>query len=250
MAGDWIPIATDLIRRREVGIIAQQISRSPQEVAGFLLEFWGWASSETEDGRIRGYSVATTCATLGHPAAFYHALLQENVGWLIEENGDLVITNWERWLSNSAKARLGKSLGQRLLRAKKVECVATNVATKLLPEERRGENSIDLDETGRDETPIYIDWGEARKEAEKFSGHGMGAKPQDRSLVLKMCGLVQQGRIPRDWLETAAESVARTKRRNPGAYVMAIMKSKAKEAGLDFRRLLAETPEPPAKGTP
>jgi hypothetical protein len=31
---------------------------------------------------------------------------------------------------------------------------------------------------------------------------------------------------------------------------MGILKSKAADAGLDFRRLLAETPEPPAKGTP
>lgn len=271
MAGDWIPITTDLVRRREVALIAQQLKRSPQEVVGFLLEFWGWASGETEDGIIRSYSVATASATLGHPPAFYDMLLSESIGWLRKENGSLVIANWDRWLSNSAKARLGKSLGQKIRRAKFAAtpaevgaAVATNVATKLLPQDRTGQRRLktslrpsgDVEkdgggdggaletapapQTGRTE----IDWAEVKKTANRFARLGLNEKPQDVSLVMKLAAMNEQGRIPVDWSESFIEAMHKNKPTKPGAYLMGMFKKHCKAAGLDFRLLLAETPVP------
>ena len=255
MAGDWIPITTDLVRRREVALIAQQLKRSPQEVAGFLLEFWGWASGETEDGVIRGYSVATACATLGHPAAFYDMLLSENVGWLRKENGSLVIVNWDRWLSNSAKARLGKSLGQRLRRSKKGGSVATSVATKLLPEERRVEYSTlppppptpasTNGQGGGDGGGLEIDWGKAKATANTIiRAIGVPAPKEGkyRRLILQAAALVP--RIGQDWLDDAVEDTRLARPNKPWQYWAACLRSGTEARGVNLDALLAHLPVP------
>lgn len=150
MAGDWIPITTDLATRREVVLIAQSTGMCRHEVVGRLAAFWGWASHETEDGLLRGMTVASLVATNviqtchgvapNEPqACFYRALI--DVGWLAEDPRGLVVSNWDRWLSNSAKARLGHALRQQLYRKKRDENVATNVATKAPPKKRREEKS-------------------------------------------------------------------------------------------------------------
>ena len=139
MAGDWIPITVDLTRRREVLIVAAKCGMTPREVVGGLIEFWGWVSTETVDGRLRNVFVATLVAQFGLQECYWRALQCE--GWLEESEEGIVVPNFDRWLSNGAKARLGNALRQREYRRKAakgatnvVTSVATNVATKALPQ--------------------------------------------------------------------------------------------------------------------
>jgi hypothetical protein len=139
MAGDWIPITVDLTRRREVLIVAAKCGMTPREVVGGLIEFWGWVSMETADGRLRNVFVATLVAQFGLPECYWRALEYE--GWLEESVEGIIVPNFERWLSNGAKARLGNALRQKEYRRKVtkgatnvVTSVATNVATKALPQ--------------------------------------------------------------------------------------------------------------------
>ena len=247
MAGDWIPITTDLVRRREVALIAQQLKRSPQEVAGFLLEFWGWASGETEDGIIRGYSVATASATLCHPPAFYDMLLSENIGWLREENGSLVIVNWDRWLSNGAKARLGNSLRQKMMRAKKKGAVATNVATKARPQYSTVQYSTPPPPTpasqngqgGGDGGGVEIDWTKAKATANatcKALGISAPKEGKYRRLILQAAALVDT--IGQQWLDDAVEDTRLAKPNKPWQYWAACLRSGAENRGVKLEALL------------
>lgn len=156
MAGDWIPVTIDLVRRREVAVVAEQTGLSRHEVVGMLVEFWGWASGETEDGVLCHVSVATLSRTLSHKESYYRALCA--VGWIREEGTSLVIVNWDRWLSNSAKARLGNTLRQKMYRGKKEKTVAPFVATKARPEKRREENivSTKVDTVARKRAAVFV----------------------------------------------------------------------------------------------
>jgi len=140
MAGDWIPAQTDLARRREVLLISEATGESRHETVGRLVDFWGWASHETTDGKLRGFNVATLGAALSLPESFFSAMM--DVDWLRATRTGMVITNWDRWLSNSAKARLGNTLRQQIYREKRNKSVAPPVATKARPEKRREEKSI------------------------------------------------------------------------------------------------------------
>jgi hypothetical protein len=140
MAGDWLPITTDITTRREVLVLSSETGLTRHAVVGWLVEFWGWASAETADGRLRNVSVATLVALFGLQEVFFRCLCTQ--GWMSEDGNDLIIHNWDRWLSNGAKTRLGNALRQKEYRSKRCKSVATNVATKPLPEKSTVENNI------------------------------------------------------------------------------------------------------------
>lgn len=104
MAGDWIPITTDLFRRREVLVISSQLDCSTHEVVGLLAEFWGWVSAETADGELPGL----TLDSLGKSGRFRVDFLRAMVvaKWLQEKDCGLFVPNFDRWLSSGAKQRL------------------------------------------------------------------------------------------------------------------------------------------------
>lgn len=144
MAGDWLPITVDLLRRREVGLLATALDLSRYEVVGRLVDFWGWAGGETEDGFIRSYTVATLSAATALPCSFFERLIVEE--WLVVDDQGATIPNWERWFSDAAKARLGNAIRQQIYRKKqkkkKAKSIGDNVATNPLPKKRREENSL------------------------------------------------------------------------------------------------------------
>lgn len=111
MAGDWIPVQTDLSRRREVLSISKHTGRSRYEVVGLLIEFWGWASGETEDGEIVDVYVDTLPSLVGADTEFWSVLIR--VGWLEETETGLRVPNFDRWMSSGAKSRLRKNLRQK-----------------------------------------------------------------------------------------------------------------------------------------
>ena len=116
MAGDWIPVSLDLPRKREVLIIASRLKWSRYEVVGRLVEFWAWVSTESVDGRIDGLSVDVLATIHGFDRRFLGVLL--DVGWLTQDEAGLIIPNFQRWLSHSAKRRLQAAERQRRARAR------------------------------------------------------------------------------------------------------------------------------------
>ena len=119
MAGDWIPIRINLHQDPDVIKLARLMGPKvrAEEAAGYLLAFWGWASNATDDGVISGVTLEDVEAVL-HMPNFLGYL--QRIGWLEYIEGvhgsQIVIPNWDHWLSESAKKRLKKSQMQRVRR--------------------------------------------------------------------------------------------------------------------------------------
>lgn len=110
MAGDWIPVTTELPRKREVVFIARITGEDRHRVIGLLIDFWLWAQQETVDGHLEGVFVDALPSTIGADVGFWNVLI--DVGWLQETPTGLTIPNAEHWLTNGAKARLLKNKRQ------------------------------------------------------------------------------------------------------------------------------------------
>lgn len=123
MAGDWIPARIGLSKAREVVAISAATGRTRQEVCGWLLEFWSWASCETRDGHLPGMTVNMLAQAVGPDCDFYLAVIQ--AGWLSQRANGLVIPNFDNWLGRSAKSRLENTVRQRLSRSCRAESVTT-----------------------------------------------------------------------------------------------------------------------------
>ncbi len=106
MAGDYIPMQTDLDKRREVLLICRATGWSKWETIGRLWHFWSWVSQETSDGVLPGVDVEVLGSFLGVPSKFVSALI--DVGWLEATTDALIVPHFDRWFSASAKARLGE----------------------------------------------------------------------------------------------------------------------------------------------
>ena len=118
MAGDYVPMQVDLLRKREVLRIAKATGMSRHEVVGWLLEFWAWAQVETMDGAIDDLPVEFVQEILGGPDEFWQAI--QDVGWLeVTADGGLVLPHADRWITKGAKARLDKAERKRKSLAKK-----------------------------------------------------------------------------------------------------------------------------------
>lgn len=110
MAGDWIPCELALFSKREVMTIARKTRRSRFEVAGLLLAFWGWFSTESADGTMPGVDIDSLADIIGADRKFWQAVADER--WLITNEAGIEITNAERWITKGAKARLQKNRRQ------------------------------------------------------------------------------------------------------------------------------------------
>jgi hypothetical protein len=91
-------------------------------------------------------------------------------------------------------------------------------------------------------------WGGVCEMANDYARRlGLGQVPdqRDRSLLLKLCALVQARKIPEHWLADSCEAVRQKKPKRPWAYLQRCVGNQAEEAGQDIRQLLAsvEVPE-------
>lgn len=103
MAGDWIPIETDIFRKPKVLQIAHLTGRSRHEVVGLLVDLWAWASGHSTDGKLGPVSVPFLSHVIGADDAFWRAV--EQVKWLDLSDG-ISIPNADNWITRGAKARL------------------------------------------------------------------------------------------------------------------------------------------------
>lgn len=110
MAGDWIPIRTDLDEDPAVVGVAVALSVPETQVIGWLWKLWSVASRQTVNGWLPHYTPQRVDELVSH-SGFAAAL--EAVGWLCPRPGGLEIPNFDHWLSKSGKRRLKESKRQR-----------------------------------------------------------------------------------------------------------------------------------------
>lgn len=150
MAGDWMKIEKATARKPEVIRLAVALSIRPDEAFGLCFRFWAWCDDQVSDGKIRGFTEDLIDATVDRPG-FASALV--SVGWLQAREGSLVIPNFDRHLSHSAKTRAEASIRKKKERSKAVtkmsqknvtdvtEKMDENVTIEKRREEKRNTNT-------------------------------------------------------------------------------------------------------------
>ncbi len=102
MAGDWIKIELTLPEKPEVITMAAELELDEDEVVGKLLRVWIWANRQSENGNALSVSEAFLNRFTG---CDMFAQAMRKVGWLAGKDGELVLPNFERHNSKSAKSR-------------------------------------------------------------------------------------------------------------------------------------------------
>lgn len=133
MAGDWIKAEKVTPRKPEVLRMAAKLGVHPDHAFGLCFRFWSWCDDNLNSCNATGVTEVMLDALLERDGVA-SALI--DVGWLQVRNGSLVIPNFDRHLSESAKKR-GLS-AKRTADSRSRKCNAKNV-TEVLPEKRREE---------------------------------------------------------------------------------------------------------------
>ena len=131
MAGDWLKVETALPDKPEVHYIASTLNIDPDAVIGKLLRVWSWFDQHTEDGNAVGVTFALVDRFAG-VTGFGEAM--QFAGWLVQKDKTLVMVNFDRHNSKSAKKRALS--GERQARFRNA-----SVTLGALPEKRREEKN-------------------------------------------------------------------------------------------------------------
>jgi hypothetical protein len=136
----WIKFETCTSDKPEVWQIAQSLGIDPDAVVGKLLRVWAWFDEQTEDGNAPSVTKALLDRNVG-VTGFVTSMLQ--VGWMVEEDGQLSIPNFGRHNGDTAKKRAltAKRVSESRGNSKDVtqvkqNCNATSV-TGALPREEK-----------------------------------------------------------------------------------------------------------------
>lgn len=102
MAGDWIKFDISTFDKPEVIAMADALSMPENHVVGCLLQVWAWFDQQTENGNARSVTKAYLDRRTG-VTGFGDAM--QKVGWLIEDNGGLIMPSFDTHNGKSAKKR-------------------------------------------------------------------------------------------------------------------------------------------------
>lgn len=268
MAGDWIKAEKSTPRKPEVLRVAAALGIDPDEAFGKCFRFWAWLDdhfaicnasgvTETESVALPGVTAALIDSLAGGPG-FAAAMIE--VGWLTSKNGVLEVPNFDRHLSQSAKAR--GLVAKRVAKHRGEECNG-EIVTPALPEKRggRGEKNFQSGKApiGEDGSPPV-----ARPRLKNSSSGGKAKAPEDH---VDLAGLNWEAvcntavavakRVPakslqdrrawlrysvmavkkfsENWILDAAEAASKNELDgNRQAYFVAALQSKAEEFEEDF----------------
>lgn len=126
MAIDWIKCEHALPDKPEVVAMSERLQVDQDLIVGKLFRFWIWADQQSRDG----CALSVTKAFIDrvtYQLGFGDALA--SVGWLVGEEGDYTIPNFERHNGKSAKKRAESAIRMQLSRSRRNES-ATDVAQK------------------------------------------------------------------------------------------------------------------------
>src|SRR5580698_11539465 len=110
MAGDWIPITSELPKRIEVIQLSKLTGRNRREVVGILIEFWIWAQQESVDGFIPITVDVLSDVVRDTDRAFWDSMIK--VGWLEAREAGVFIPRAEKWITKGAKSRAALAMRQ------------------------------------------------------------------------------------------------------------------------------------------
>jgi hypothetical protein len=102
MAGSWIKFRHDLIDAPEIRRLSRSCGVTRDDVYGKLFRLWSWFDRHSHNGAVAGESGELVDEIVGH-SGFAAALV--SVGWLCDDQDGIVIPNWERHNSETAKER-------------------------------------------------------------------------------------------------------------------------------------------------
>ena len=98
----WIKLETHIFDKVEIFSIAQELNLDPDSVVGKCARVWAWFDANTTDGVTKSVTTALLdryCGVTG----FSKSMI--NVGWMVLENGNLYLPNYDRHNSQTAKDR-------------------------------------------------------------------------------------------------------------------------------------------------
>ena len=102
---EWIVWQKGLCEKAEIVRIAQKLGVSRFDAAARCMKIWEWWDANSTDGFVPGMTAALLSETVGAPG-IAEAMLDREIGWLLEDRTGLHMPNWERWNLRSAKKRL------------------------------------------------------------------------------------------------------------------------------------------------
>jgi hypothetical protein len=156
VAAEWIKWVKGLADKREVLLIAAELSIAPDEAAGRLMRLWEWCDDNIGDRDMDENGNASV--TLGAlPDSLIDALTRapgtakalQNAGWLRHENGQVVFPNFGRHNGKTAKTRA-------LTQKRAQRCRNAVVTLRALPEENRREESIKKETKAKKERTKFV----------------------------------------------------------------------------------------------
>lgn len=240
MAGDWIPMRTDLEDDPTVIYVARMLRLQPDHVVGKLHRFWSWADSHTADGRLLGVDAdwidayvkkrgfATVLATAPHP-------------WLAIDKDGVTLTNFAHWFGSSAKSRMLNTRRQQVSRSQRDNCNSAS-ATETRPPNRTEEKRLIAPALGGAEFDAIK--AKAKKIADKIGSCG---NDRNRRLLLGACALSAE--LGDEWLETAVRETREAHAEKPYAYLRTVLTRTSDELGLDFKSSVARLVFPTQNGS-
>lgn len=199
MAGDWIPMRTDLADDPAVIAIAAATGLDESSVIGKLHRLWSWANRHTTDGNARGVTRAWLDRYVSADG-FADAMV--DAGWLESAHGTLTIPKFDVWNSQSAKTRVLTARRAASHRTRKSNGVSV---TDALPKEekRREESNTDtpLPPTGG-KRPRSVFVPPTVEEVRQYCHQrNNGIDPEEFVAHYTACGWVQGrgGKPVKDW---------------------------------------------------
>jgi hypothetical protein len=103
----WIKLETHTFDKVEVFSMAQELGIDPDSVVGKCARVWAWFDANTTDGVTKSVTTALLdryCGVTGFSKAMV------NVGWMVLEDENLYLPNYDRHNSQTAKDRALGSL--------------------------------------------------------------------------------------------------------------------------------------------
>lgn len=111
----WIKWTAGTDQKPEVLRIARTLNISHAETVLALIRLWCWADESTQDGVIQGVTLADVDGVVRLPG---FAEATREAGWIVEQDGGIVLPNFDRHMGRSAKRRLMGAERARRFRAK------------------------------------------------------------------------------------------------------------------------------------
>jgi hypothetical protein len=239
MAGDWIPMRTNLEDDPTVIFMSRAIKLPPDHVVGKLHRFWSWVDSHTADGSLAGVD-AEWIDQYVKKAGFAKAMSAAPTPWLSINRRGIAVPNYENWFGVSAKRRLMDTKRKRLVRDSSADCPQVS-RTNFGPQNRTEQDRRVL-------APALgaAEWIEIRTKARTIADKlGVCGTERNRRLLLGACVLAVE--LGDEWLDTAVRETRDAHATKPYAYLQKVLGSTCGD--VDLKNSIARIEFPAKQAT-